>query len=87
MARFIGHQPGQGAYSVSFALHYRLGLVAGFGDTPCGYEVRDVKVGAIRLEGTTRPAQEVRSMADDKLQQKLADYVEDARAMEQNDLK
>src|SRR5215212_11628069 len=33
------------------------------------------------------PCKEERSMAEDKLRQKLADYTEDAHAMEQNDLK
>src|ERR671920_2314484 len=34
-----------------------------------------------------QPAWEVASMAEDKLNEKLADYIEDAHAMEQNDLK
>src|SRR5215212_39456 len=34
-----------------------------------------------------QPAKEERSVADDKLREKLADYVEDAHAMEQNDLR
>src|SRR5215212_1256112 len=35
----------------------------------------------------SNPRKEERSMAEDKLKEKLADYVEDAHAMEQNDLK
>jgi ferritin-like metal-binding protein YciE len=65
----------------------RFGCEAGFGTTLCGYEILDVRARICGKVRTVQPALEVRSMAEDKLREKLADYVEDAHAMEQNDLK
>jgi len=66
----------------------RRGVDLAFENTPRGYEILGI---GKRREGTgaegSDPSKEERGMADDKLQEKLADYVEDANAMEQNDLK
>jgi ferritin-like metal-binding protein YciE len=69
----------------------RRGLDLTFEDPPLGYEILDTdqrRKGSGPEKAPTRLLTGGKSyMADDKLNEKLADYVEDAHAMEQNDLK